>query len=51
MKQYRYHVYMTQEELDTGLYTYTGTVFANSKIAAENKVRDMFPDAYYFYCI
>lgn len=51
MREFRYFIYMTQEELEHECPTYTGSVWAMNKTEALNKIRDDYDDAYYFYCI
>lgn len=51
MKRFRYYVYMEQEDLDTEIPSYQGTVSASCRSEAESLVDNMFPGSYYFYCI
>ena len=51
MKNYRYFVYLTQEDLDASIPNFTGTIFAFNRIEAERLVGEMHPGSYYLYCV
>lgn len=51
MRQFNYFVYMEQEDLNNEIPTYTGKIFSLNRTQALNTVEQMFPYAYYLYCI